>query len=86
MGDELPYSTEHYKVVIYTRDEMSSYRVINREFGVTEYEDYLLSRIIETVAEMEKKLVTVLQQAAVPALTSVATIVRDEEDGEDSLH
>ena len=52
------FVTDDYKVVVDIKEDDKSnvYRIINTEFDVVEYEDYLLPRVLDTIVEMQEKL------------------------------
>ena len=58
----VPYETADFHIRIEEREELLGssptpiYRVINKVTGVSEYEDYLLSRVIETMLGMQELL------------------------------
>lgn len=59
-ADVNDFQTEDYQIHIGSKDEdghnIVTYEVINRRTGVTEYEDFLLPRVITTMVELQKRL------------------------------
>lgn len=54
------YQTKNYQVVLGSKEEggeaIITYEVVNKGTGVTEYEDYLLPRVINTLSELQNRL------------------------------
>jgi len=50
------YKTSDYDLRIGEHEGLSIYQVVNREYGVMEYQDYLLPRVLDTLYELQERL------------------------------
>lgn len=79
----MDYETEHYKIIVAENKEASEvYHIVNRVTGVTEYEDYLLPRAIDTLMELQDRLTEVLQKFNGPKLS----VIEESKDGKVGIH
>lgn len=79
------YETTDYRIVITVNlSGMSAYQIHNTKYGVVEYEDHLLSRIINTMQDMQAELDKSVKKYVPPFLTLVEG--SDEDEGEPSIH
>ncbi len=83
------YGTADYELIVADKveDGVESrvYRVMNTEYGIVEYEDYLLPRIIDTMLEMQARLDAVKVKFAEPKAPTF-TVVGDPSDGANTAH
>lgn len=76
------YTTKDYSVEVVTKDDTTRvYQVLNTALGVVEYEDYLLPRVIDTMAEMQTRLDEARQRLAGPIVPHLSA-VGGKKDGE----
>ena len=79
------YVTEDYEVVVDKGpDGDMVYKIVNKETEVHEYSDYLLSRTIDTLIQMQERLEDVRSKFFTVDKPKLLTMVKD--NGEDSLH
>jgi len=81
----MEYITDDYRIdVVMNKEGVEVYVVVNLTTGVTEYEDYLLPRTIDTLMELQKRLEEVNRRFTNPPLTVIGT--GDKIDGEGAIH
>jgi len=82
---ETGYSTDDY-VILSAEDDSnkSAYQIVNREFGVIEYVDFILPSAINGMIELQDQLEK-SRQAYKRSLLKAA-VETDDEQGEDSIH
>ena len=79
----MEYQTDDYRIeVVENKEGVEVYVVVNRTTGVTEYEDYLLPRTVDTLMELQKRLEEVNRRFENPPLA----VVEGGKDGEVGLH
>ncbi len=90
------YETKDYVLSSAVQDDKSIYQVTNKATQVTEYEDFLLSRIIDTLVEMQSRLDAAVKKyeeskALTPVLTglpapTLSILPRGTDNGEGGVH
>jgi hypothetical protein len=79
----MDYQTDDYRIeVVENKEGVEVYVIVNRTTGVTEYEDYLLPRTVDTLMELQKRLEEVNRRFENPPLA----VVEGGKDGEVGLH
>ena len=82
---ETGYATTDYRLVTTKNSQdIDVYQIRNVKYGVTEYEDHLLHRILTMMQSMQAELSKSLASYVPPFLTLVEQ--GDEDKGESSLH
>tara|TARA_R110000851_G_scaffold224947_2_gene377759 strand:+ start:915 stop:1181 length:267 start_codon:yes stop_codon:yes gene_type:complete len=85
----LKYETEDYYIDIgesLEEPKQREYKVYNKKTGVVEYSDYLLPRVIDSMLQMQEKLVEVVNkfnESVKADNTPKLTVIGN---GENSLH
>ena len=78
------YDTRDYELITTTNAVgIQVYQMRNKRFGVVEYEDHQLSRILNMMRDMQTALLTSVKGYQPTFLTVVE---RGDEEGEPSLH
>jgi hypothetical protein len=70
------YSTDDYSVgTAENKEGQAIYTVVNTDSGITEYEDYLLPRVLDTMVEMQSRLDEARKKVEFPPLVEAAGAV-----------
>jgi len=84
------YSTNDYMLDIGEHEGLAIYQIINREHNVMEYQDHLLPRVIDTIAELQQRLDESRSKLSTGAVKAPASTVIEgnftKGDGSDGLH
>ncbi len=84
------YHTASYKLEVMEQDGKHIYQVRNKDTGVIEYEDFLLSRILDTLVEMQSRLDAAVEKystyASPPSAPQLTVIPGGTGDGEGGVH
>lgn len=79
----MDFQTDDYHVdVVENKEGVEVYVIVNRGTGVTEYEDYLLPRVLDTLLELQSRLEEARRRFTNPPLT----VVEAPDAGEAGIH